>query len=268
MTHICRLARRSAFTLVELLVVVAVLAVLISFVVSSVRKIRAGAESAGCQANLRKIGVGMLQYAADHNGWLPPHHGNTYEDRTRETAMIWHGHVAPYVTAWDGSNLASTPIDKVFRCPSSPVPYNAKSTYESTSDPSRWEYSYGFNFSRLGSRYDPSSGLDPSEALAYSTTLRRLSFPSRLVLVADIPNSQPNGTFSTDDAAPIPETNDGFMGLYPYVANGKVVSKRHLNGANFLFADGHVEYRKVDDILGRNFEVRNWNPLYDAWQLD
>jgi len=259
--------RRQAFTLIELLIVVTVVAILGSLLFTSLQRMGAASKSAGCQANLRKVGLGMLQYAADHAGWLPPHHGNTYEDRSKETAMIWYGHIAPYITSWDGENLSTAPIDKVFRCPADPTPYNAHSTYESTGDSSKWEYTYGFNFTRLGSRYDPSSFADPAVTLGSSTSLRRLSYPGRLVIVTDIPHSTPTG-FSTDDAVPFPETNDGFSGFYPYTTNGRVISNRHDKGANFLFADGHVEYRKLSDILDANFNIRNWNPLYDAWQLD
>jgi prepilin-type N-terminal cleavage/methylation domain-containing protein len=63
---------RRAFTLVELLVVVAILALLagIAFPVFGAAR-RRGAHAA-CAENLRQLGVALTLYANDHEGWVPP----------------------------------------------------------------------------------------------------------------------------------------------------------------------------------------------------
>lgn len=64
-------ARARAFTLVELLVVVAVLAVLGALLFPAFRRAQASARNAGCLANLRQIGTAIVSYASDHDGTLP-----------------------------------------------------------------------------------------------------------------------------------------------------------------------------------------------------
>ncbi len=65
------LARVRAFTLVELLVVVAIIALLISILLPALQKAREAARSAVCQNNLRSAGLGLAYYAEDFNAAMP-----------------------------------------------------------------------------------------------------------------------------------------------------------------------------------------------------
>lgn len=58
----------SAFTLVELMVVVAVISLLLMMLVPNIRTMREKAWSSNCQNNLRQYGIAMNQYMSDHNG--------------------------------------------------------------------------------------------------------------------------------------------------------------------------------------------------------
>jgi prepilin-type N-terminal cleavage/methylation domain-containing protein len=59
-----------AFTLVELLVVVGIIALLIGITMPALNVVRARAEDVQCKGHLRQIGAAMNLYVADHYGNL------------------------------------------------------------------------------------------------------------------------------------------------------------------------------------------------------
>ena len=65
-------AARRPFTLIEMLVVIAIISILAAMLSPSLRKSLDRARDIACMSNLRQIGVGHGIYAGDYNGRLPP----------------------------------------------------------------------------------------------------------------------------------------------------------------------------------------------------
>src|SRR5262245_4593835 len=64
--------RHKAFTLVELLVVIGIIALLISILLPTLSRAREAANTVKCAANLRSLGQGIADYVANNKGTLPP----------------------------------------------------------------------------------------------------------------------------------------------------------------------------------------------------
>lgn len=71
MSIVRRVNRHRAFTLIEVLVVVAIIALLIAILLPSLAKAKEMGKRAACLANLHQQGVAMAAYAHDHKSMLP-----------------------------------------------------------------------------------------------------------------------------------------------------------------------------------------------------
>jgi prepilin-type N-terminal cleavage/methylation domain-containing protein len=66
-----RRKKRQAFTLVELLMVIAIIAILIALFLPVLRRVRQAATNQVCKNNLRQIGYGVRMYTDDNRGRFP-----------------------------------------------------------------------------------------------------------------------------------------------------------------------------------------------------
>jgi prepilin-type N-terminal cleavage/methylation domain-containing protein/prepilin-type processing-associated H-X9-DG protein len=71
MNALSRHRRRSAFTLIELLTVIAIIGILAAIIIPTVSRVRESARKSQCVSNLRQVGMGIMLYAQANRDRLP-----------------------------------------------------------------------------------------------------------------------------------------------------------------------------------------------------
>ena len=116
MTQARRVRSHRAFTLVELLVVVSVIALLISILLPSLRKAREQAKRVVCAANLNSFGDGFFGYATENRDYLCSGSFDAEIDNGRDGPVDKVGWVADLVNqgyAYPAEQLCPSNIAKV-----------------------------------------------------------------------------------------------------------------------------------------------------------
>lgn len=162
-------------TLVETLVVIAVIGIIAVLAFPALSGARERAIQGKCVSNLRQISAAMLMWASDNNGTLPP--------QTFPNGLQWNNPGSPFFEFMLGkagtANNWDELVNTVLRCPGS----NLRGTPDGERD-----NSYGRNIHLGVADYT----VDAARQRNYATPLTRIENHSRAALVADwpIPNFQ------------------------------------------------------------------------------
>jgi prepilin-type N-terminal cleavage/methylation domain-containing protein/prepilin-type processing-associated H-X9-DG protein len=113
-----RCPSRCAFTLLEVLLVVAVLGMLLGLLAAAVQKTRSTAARISCKNNLHQVRLAMEMYLQQHN--------NRFPDAARIPGLGPTGS-RPALSAVLGPYLENNP--RVFRCPADPASPRAYGLY-------------------------------------------------------------------------------------------------------------------------------------------
>lgn len=211
----CSNASPRAFTLVELLVVLAVVALLIGILLPVLGGARRRAAAVACLSNARQIATAVTAFADDNKGKLP-------ENRVAVSAtehVTWR-----HLFAQDGR----LPAGDVWACPAHPGdPYSELGQVDwTTTCVGDVASSYALNGHLLWAR-----DRGPEEADRPIVTIAR---PSHTILITETRAQFPDlrvidMTLAYDDAL------GGFYGFW------------HFGNGTYAFADGHAEAQNIYD---------------------
>jgi prepilin-type N-terminal cleavage/methylation domain-containing protein len=210
--------RRRAFTLLELLCVIAIIAILASLLLPALTQAKARAKRIGCVSNLRQLGLAFHSFAQDHDGLFPamvPAALGGYQEITNTLGLGWRGYMTCSCCILALSNDLPTP--RILVCPSDTfsVPAANFNAFKST------------NIS------------DRSTNLSYFVGLKAAFSRPNSVLAGDW-----NITYK-DVPVRLPQ--------YHVVRKVLWTSALHHFKGNLLFSDAHVE-EKNSEIVGTAFE--------------
>jgi prepilin-type N-terminal cleavage/methylation domain-containing protein len=241
--------QKSAFTLIEILIVIAIIAILAALLLPALSTAKSKGLRISCMNNLRQLGVGCQVYTADNDGRLVENWPYALMPNL-ETNCWMHGNMR---SAIDATNQALLRTGKLFPYANNPNSYRCPADRSGTNSAPRVR-SYSMN-SWMGSRYmefeRPTFNQRPYRTFVRDSELNAAT-PANLFVIAD------EHEVTIDDSFFFISMNDTdiFMN-YP--------ATRHDRGYALSFADAHVEHYKIRDPSTKGPANVIYNPTNSDW---
>lgn len=234
-------------TLLEVIVVMAVLAILSGLILPAANSARSSARSLACRMNLRQLVLANTGYASENAGFFCP----AAEDILDSAGLHrWHGTRNSLDEPFDPSRGPLRPYltdGRINRCPQAPVFLQGQA----------WQYNfeqgcggYGYNLAYIGSRLWDGSGLHHNQMkdlYRKTTNLSEVRRPAMTVMFTDTAMSRDGVNLIEYSFAEPP-----FAVMAGRVIDAWLMSPsihfRHQHLANVGWLDGHVDPRPMYPI--------------------
>jgi prepilin-type N-terminal cleavage/methylation domain-containing protein/prepilin-type processing-associated H-X9-DG protein len=210
--------RLAAFTLIELLTVIAIIGILAAIIIPTIGKVRATARAAHCLSSVRQLGTALLLFAESSRGQFP--------DDVDSAKSVWDREAMAML--FPATSTTAAPWNPLLHCPADTVTRTASNAGEPRS------YAINPVITNMDTGYD-GGGWNPANpdtrgTRATGLRVQLVGNPSRMVLLSEwhvATNTYRNGS------------NRGYTGI----------SDSHDGGMNVVFCDGHASRIKKTAAL-------------------
>lgn len=246
---------RWGLMLIELLVVIAIIAILAAILFPLFARARGNARRSSCQSNLKQLGLGMLQYRQDNDERFSLWSTNVASaDVTATNPFGWADGIQPY--------LKST---QLLQCPSDSG--RQPDAFDTVADSTEVGFSDYYHNSRLGQ----GTGTGP---LSQPVSDAEVEQTSLTIMLGDTRAGHARSRCPGDGYSGMASRTDLLNISLPMPAapapDNRGEAQRHLEGANYAFADGRVKWYKAENprlspsIYSKNqkFAVSGGNPTF------